>query len=160
MSLRKQRCEIGLQPVSWRGPTSPRIQRRTQPVGIKRASGSLSGWLLWGRRCIFKCSRRKPPPTQRHSSPPDSQSSLRHGMGVRNAFLRNCLLPPASLSFRGILMGFLTKTRLFRDKGCYRLASHDDFDGRRQHWLEVKAPPKMLSTHYSSAEKRIEMSRE
>ena len=93
-------------------------------------------------------------PTQRHSSPPDSQSSLRHGMGVRNAFLRNCLLPPASLSFRGILMGFLTKTRLFRDKGCYRLASHDDFDGRRQHWLEVKAPPKMLSTHYSSAEKR------
>ena len=60
-------------------------------------------------------------------------------MGVHNAFLRNCLLPPASLSFRGILMGFLTKTRLFRDKGCYRLASHDDFDGRRQHWLEVKS---------------------
>ena len=49
---------------AWAQPTSPRIQRHTQPVGIKRASGSLSGWLLWGRRCIFKCSRRKPPPTQ------------------------------------------------------------------------------------------------
>ena len=54
----------------------------THPASTKRASGSLSGWLLWGRRCIFKCSRRKPP-TQRHSSPPDSQSSLRHGCAQR-----------------------------------------------------------------------------
>ena len=88
-------------------------------------------WIRWGRRCIFKCSRRKPP--QRRSSPPKFR--IQFTARLCTAFLRICLLPNASLSFSRYLNGFRTKTLLFFDKGFYKLASHDDFYWRRRLWL-------------------------
>ena len=98
-----------------------------------RARAMDSKWIRWGRRCIFKCSRRKPP--QHRSSPPKLLIQFTAWVCALLFFESVYCRPPACL-FQGIyLNGFRTKTRLFRDKGFYRLAPHDDFYWRRRHRL-------------------------
>ena len=98
-----------------------------------RARAMDSKWIRWGRRCIFKCSRRKPP--QHRSSPPKLLIQFTAWVCALLFFESVYCRPPACL-FQGIyLNGFRTKTRLFRDKGFYRLAPHDDFYWRRRNRL-------------------------